>query len=140
MRLHHVGIVIPHERQVDRFREILGLKERSRGYVENYKAICIFMADGEGVQVELIVSELDVLRTFNRGAGGLHHIAFLVDDLAETTKELASKGVKLLEDHPVKGAGDFIVNFVPPVYAGVLVEIVQLSQPGGTQAHEQLAH
>ena len=68
------------------------------------------------------------LAGFNKGVGGLHHIALEVDDLNEASSRLAAMGAQMLEDEPVD-AGDILINFLPPIYTrGVVVEFVQKKQ------------
>lgn len=124
--LHHVGIVVPTEEQTATLMALLGLREAYRGFVEQYQALCIF-TDGNGAsQVELVVPSGGRLRQFNRGTGGLHHIALAVEDLALVAAQLSQQGMKLLEREPVHGAGPFLCNFLSPVYTkGILVEFVQ---------------
>jgi hypothetical protein len=111
---------------------LLGLQERRRGYVPKYQSLCIFCGNGTGPDIEFVIPSGGRLKEFNRGAGGLHHIALAVPDLAEAAEELSAQGIPLLEDTPVRGAGDFLLNFLSPVYTdGVIVEFVELvSDPG----------
>ncbi len=75
------------------------------------------------------------LKEFNRGFGGLHHLAFTVPSLEELRELLAADGVRLLEASPVRGAGDFLCNFLPPVHAGgVIIEYVEFIEPGSTES------
>ena len=54
-------------------------------------------------------------------------MAFAVPNLLQATESLAASGVRMLEDQPVKGAGDFICNFLPPMYTRAFaVELVQV--------------
>ena len=86
--LHHVGIVVPTEEQTATLMALLGLREAYRGFVEQYQALCIF-TDGNGAsQVELVVPSGGRLRQFNRGTGGLHHIALAVEDLGAVAAQL----------------------------------------------------
>jgi catechol 2,3-dioxygenase-like lactoylglutathione lyase family enzyme len=125
-RLHHVGIVVPSEERADELMELLGLVEEARGYVEPYEALCIFTAGNGGSALELVVPSGGRLREFNRGMGGLHHVAVAVGCLAELTAELAEQGIPLLEREPVQGAGPFLCNFLAPVYTrGMIVEFVE---------------
>lgn len=104
---------------------LLGLEEAHRGYVEAYHSLCIFTAAPRSA-IEFVIPDGGVLLEFNGGNGGLHHIALAVASLSEATRELEEQGVSLLEPQPVKGGGDFICNFVPPLYTrGVIVELVQ---------------
>ena len=107
------------------FMDLMGLEEAHRGFVEQYQALCIFTR-GTGGVVELVVPTGGVLQKFNRGVGGLHHVAFEVNDLQELAEELSKKGVKLLEAQPVRGSGRFLCNFLSPTYTrGLTVEFVQ---------------
>jgi methylmalonyl-CoA/ethylmalonyl-CoA epimerase len=125
-RLHHVGVVVPSEQQAETLIGLLGLQEESRGYVERYGALCIFTAGNGGSPLELVVPRHGRLAEFNRGLGGLHHIAIAVDSLAGLAERLRELGISLLEDQPVVGAGSFACNFLDPVYTrGVTVEFVE---------------
>lgn len=110
---------------------MLGLSERGRGYVECYQALCIF-TDGNGASpLELVVPSGGRLSEFNRGLGGLHHVAIAVPSLAELTEDLGEQGITLLEREPVKGAGAFMCNFLNPVFTrGVTVEFVEELEAG----------
>lgn len=57
---------------------------------------------------------------------GLHHYAFVTPDIVALQAEFAARDVRMLEDRPVKGAGNFLCNFVHPVSTrGVIVEYIQ---------------
>jgi catechol 2,3-dioxygenase-like lactoylglutathione lyase family enzyme len=114
IRLHHVGMLMPSEEAAAQFMKLIGLEEDHRGYVPEYKALCIFAKGSGASQVEL------------DGKPVLHHLAFAVDDLAAAQASYAGKGMPLLDEKPVQGAGDFIVNFLRPRHTGgILVEFVQ---------------
>lgn len=105
---------------------LLGLVEEGRGYVECYAALCIFTAGNGGSPLELVVPDGGRLAGFNRGLGGLHHVAITVDCLTELAAELGDRGISLLEPQPVRGAGAFLCNFLSPVFTrGMIVEFVQ---------------
>lgn len=114
--------------------ELLGLSESYRGYVEQYEALCIF-TDGNGASpIELVVPSGGQLAKFNRGAGGLHHIAVEVEGIDAVTGELGRRGISLLESSPVRGAGDFLCNFLSPAYTGgVIVEFIETLPAGGAR-------
>jgi methylmalonyl-CoA/ethylmalonyl-CoA epimerase len=128
-RLHHVGIIVSDEEQVNLLAALLGLGRGDSEYVAEYEAQCYFTGAGTagtGAAIEFIVPRPDSkLTKFNKGFGGLHHIALEVDDLADASAALRERGVKLLEDHPVD-AGSLLINFVPPLYTrGFIVEFIQ---------------
>lgn len=111
--------------QVDLLVSLLGLVRGQEEYVEEYEAQCYFTA-GTGAAIEFIVPRAGgKLSKFNKGFGGIHHVALEVDDLREASVELSNKGVRLLEEHPVD-AGAILINFVPPLYTrGFIVELIQ---------------
>ncbi len=103
---------------------LLGLKESRRYFIPEYEAECIF-TEGQGGAIEFILPHSGKLQQFNKGLGGLHHIALQVDSLEKTSDDLKAKGVELLEPRPVD-AGPIRINFLPPVYTrGIIVEFVE---------------
>ncbi|HEX5262034.1 MAG TPA: VOC family protein [Phenylobacterium sp.] len=125
--LHHVGIVQPTESDAQALMSLLGLEEDYRGFVPQWSALCIFTKPNGGSPIEFVVPDGGPLERFNKGAGGLHHIALQVPDLDELARALEDEGMRLLETEHVKGAGDFLCNFLSPIYTrGITIEFVQL--------------
>lgn len=126
-KIHHVGIVQPDLEAAAAYMALFGHEEDYRGWVDAFKCWCIFCEAPEGgAAVELVVPEGGPLAKFNRGAGGLHHYAFETPDLRALMADLSARDIRMLEPEPVKGAGDFLCNFVHPVSTrGVIVEYVQ---------------
>jgi hypothetical protein len=130
-----VGIIVPELSQVEALLKLLGLEAGGSQYVPQYEAECIFTR-GAGVVpgIEFIVPRGGKLAKFNKGTGGLHHIALEVDDLQGFSDDLAAEGVQLLEPQPVD-AGRLRINFLPPVYTrGIIVEFVE------TRPHIEATH
>lgn len=125
-RLHHIGMIMPDEQRMQEFVQLFGFTRERSYYVESYQADCHFMqAALGGAALELIVPRGGKLAKFNRGAGGLHHVALEVDDLEHASRLLEERGVRLLEPEGLP-AGPLSINFVPPAYTwGVIVELVQ---------------
>jgi methylmalonyl-CoA/ethylmalonyl-CoA epimerase len=129
--LHHVGIVQPSEADVEAMMELLGFVEDFRGYVPHWSALCIFTKPLGRSPVEFVVPDGGPLLRFNNGFGGLHHIALETPDLEDLARTLALQDVEMLEPTPIKGAGDFICNFLSPVTTrGLTVEFVQMIGAG----------
>ncbi|MBW8812424.1 MAG: VOC family protein [Caulobacterales bacterium] len=128
--LHHVGIVQPSEEDAATLMAIMGLQEDYRGFVPQWSALCIFTKAASGSPIEFVVPDGGPLARFNKGAGGLHHIALQVADLDAVARDLEAQEMKLLEPEHVKGAGPFMCNFLSPIYTrGVQIEYVQLLEP-----------
>ena len=127
LRLHHVGIVMTSMEKAKGFMEEFGLEKDYMEYVEAYHAYCLFAKYGPGESpIELVIPTEGKLTEFRNGKGGLHHIAFEVENAEAATREFNEKGLQMLEEHPVPGAGGIIVNFLRPRFGyGVLVEFVE---------------
>ena len=127
MRLHHVGIVMTSPDRAQRFMEKFGLETDYSEYVEAYQAECLFTKHREDeTPVELVIPKEGVLTEYNKGKGGIHHIAFEVDDVETIRQDYEEKGLHMLEEEAVPGAGGIIVNFLRPRFGeGILVEFVQ---------------
>jgi len=135
--LHHVGIVSPSEEEALGLMRLLGLEEDFRGYVPQWSALCIFTKPNGASPIEFVVPDEGPLLRFNKGAGGLHHIALQVPDLDALAAALAAEDMKLLEAEHVKGAGNFLCNFLSPIYTrGVTIEFVQLIPARGRVAEK----
>jgi methylmalonyl-CoA/ethylmalonyl-CoA epimerase len=128
--LHHVGVVLPDMDEAESFMAMMDLEEDYRGFVEIWQAWCIFTKPASGAAIELVIPEGGPLARFNKGLGGVHHFAYQVESLEEVARWCDLKGLKLLESAPVKGAGDFMCNFLSPVSTrGVQIEFVEPIAP-----------
>jgi methylmalonyl-CoA/ethylmalonyl-CoA epimerase len=125
--LHHVGIVQPTEADALQLMVLLGLEEDYRGFVPQWSALCIFTKAGQGSPIEFVIPDGGPLERFNKGAGGLHHIALQVPSLDRLARALEEQDMKLLEAQHVKGAGNFLCNFLSPIYTrGITIEFVEV--------------
>lgn len=127
MRLHHVGIIIPTMEKAEAFLTQFGIEKDYMEYVDAYHAYCLFTKYGQDESpIELIIPTEGVLTEYRGGKGGLHHIAFEVEDVESARQEFESQGLGMLEQEAVEGAGGIMVNFLRPRFGfGVLVEFVQ---------------
>jgi len=126
VQLHHVGLLMPTEEAAQQFMKLIGLDEDHRGYVTEYKALCIFAKGNGASPVELVIPQGGKLSEYKAGKPIIHHLAFAVDDIGAVQAEYTAKGMPLLDEQPVQGAGDFVVNFLKPRHTGgILVEFVQ---------------
>lgn len=129
-KLHHVGVIVPDADRVEELAAMFGLSLGRRQYVPEYEAECIFTEGDAGV-IEFIVPTGGKLANFNKGMGGLHHIAIEVDDLEAVAGELGEQDIQLLEDSPVD-AGPILINFLAPIFTrGIIVEYIQAKPDPG---------
>lgn len=131
LRMHHVGIVLPTIEQAYSYMEKMGLEVDYTGYVEAYQADLIFTKYTENSSpIEFIIPRAGVLKEFNKGKGGIAHVAFEVEDVEAVRQEMESKGLEMLEGKAVTGTDDIIVNFLRPKFSeGILTEFVQTVGP-----------
>jgi methylmalonyl-CoA/ethylmalonyl-CoA epimerase len=125
--LHHVGIVMPSEDEAAEFIARMGYEEDYRGTVEKWQVLCIFLRCSGPTAIELVIPSGGPLAKFNQGFGGVHHYAIEVPDIVSAQAALAGQGMKFLEDRPLKGAGNFLCNFLNPAFTrGVMIEYIQM--------------
>ena len=112
------------------FLELLGMSLGAREFVETQKTEAAFVltADEAGACVELIAprgGNSGLEKFLEKRGPSLHHVAFLVDDLAAALIELDGKGVPLIDRTPRPGARGHKVGFLhPKAFGGILVELV----------------
>ena len=62
----------------------------------------------------------------NGGRGGIHHVAFNVENVAEALKEAQAAGLQLIDMQPRKGAENLMIAFLhPKSTCGVLTELCE---------------
>ena len=126
-KLHHVGIVLPTIEEAESFMTTMGLKEDFRGFVVRWSVWCIFAHSLNDSKIELVVPEGGKLARFNKGLAGVHHFAFEVENILEATRWAENHGMMMIEPEAIKGAGNFICNFLTPSSTrGIQIEFVQL--------------
>ena len=132
IRIDHIALATPDiDSSLSLWGDVLGLVQGPREYVPTQLTEAAFLltpAQGEAC-VELIAprprGQNAGLEKFLEKRGGLHHIAFAVEDLAGALDELAGRGVPLIDRVPRPGARGHQVAFLhPKALSGVLVELV----------------
>lgn len=130
--IEHLGIAVPSiEEALPYFENVLGLKCYSVEEVADQKVKTAFIKVGE-VKLELLepTSPESTIAKFiekNGGRGGMHHLAFCIEDgVANALAEAESKGVKLIDKAPRKGAEGLNIAFLhPKSTAAVLTELCE---------------
>jgi len=124
LRLHHIGIVATGEAQIEEFKRILELEEESRETVEKYHVTNVFLKCAGDAKLHFMIPHKGILKNFNQGRGGYHHVAFCAKDIAEAQEELERKGIQFIASEKQKGIGRFQFNFALPNIAGLNVELI----------------
>jgi methylmalonyl-CoA/ethylmalonyl-CoA epimerase len=134
-RIDHVGIaVLDLDAAVEAYKRLLGRQPSHRQMVESDGIEAVMFEVGES-RVELLGSTREdskIAGFLARRGGGLHHVAYGVDDVQAALDEYAGLGLQTLDSCPRRGAAGRLVAFLHPSAAmGVLTELCQ-PDPGGT--------
>ena len=125
LKLHHIGIVARDEAQIEEFKTVLGLEEEARETIEKYHVTNVFLTCAGETKLHFMIPHRGVLKNFNKGRGGFHHVAFCAKDIAAVQKELEGKGIKFIAAEKEEGIKEFKFNFAIPGIAGLNVELIE---------------
>lgn len=135
-KVHHVAVAVNSIDEAMRFyRDQLGLSVRKRLTLADRGLHIAFLQAGE-TQIELLepfTEDNTVRRFLNRRGEGLHHICFQTDQLEREIQTMANLGVQFIDPTPRPGAEGQVVFVQPDCAAGVLVELVGLSEPAAAE-------
>lgn len=126
--LHHVAVAVPSLAEaIPFYRDVLGYRVDEPRLVTDQRVRVAF-ATHDGTRVELLEpadAESGVARfVAERGRPTLHHLCFVVDDLAGTLVRLADEGVELVDHTPRRGVEGLVAFLHPRAASGVLVELI----------------
>lgn len=115
--IEHIGIAVENmEEAIAYYENVLGLTCYAIEEVADQKVKTAFFQVGQ-TKVELLeTTDPDgPIGKFiaNRGPG-LHHIAFAVDDVAESLQQAEDKGIRLIDKTPRPGAENLRIGFLHP--------------------------
>lgn len=128
-KIEHIGIAVKDIKAANElYTQLLGIEPYKQEAVESEGVITSFFKTGES-KIELLEAtkpESAIAKFIEKKGEGIHHIAFAVNDIEAEMIRLKSKGFKLLNESPKRGADNKWVCFVHPKSAnGVLIEICQ---------------
>lgn len=117
--IEHLGIAVKSiEESLPYYEEVLGMKCYAIEEVADQKVKTAFFKVGNSdTKIELLepTSEDSTIAKFLETKGeGIHHIAFCVDDVESNLREAEEKGVKLIDQHPRRGAEGLNIAFLHP--------------------------
>ena len=127
--LHHVAIVVA---SIDEARktyvDVLGFSADEVEHVADQKVnVLVCRAGTQRIElVEPASSDSPVTKFLEKRGGGLHHLAYRVDDLSGALERLEAAGLRLIDKSPRPGAHGTQIAFIhPSATGGVLTELVQ---------------
>ena len=125
--IEHIGIAVKNlEESIKYYEDVLGFKCYAVEEVADQKVKTAFFMVGQ-TKIELLEStdpEGPIGKFIEKKGEGIHHLAFATDNLAESLKEVESKGIQLIDKQPRKGAEGLNIGFLHPKFTGgVLTEL-----------------
>ncbi|MFP5042659.1 methylmalonyl-CoA epimerase [Parasediminibacterium sp. JCM 36343] len=128
-KIEHIGIAVKDFAvSIPLFETILNTPCYKTEEVSSEQVATAFFQQGE-TKIELLQSTtLDgvIAKYIDKKGEGMHHIAFLVDDIRAEMKRLEAAGFTLLNPEPKKGADNKLVCFLHPKGTnGVMVELCE---------------
>ena len=127
--IDHIGIAVKDlEEAISIYRDIFRLKFKSTEEIKEQKIIhATFLVDS--IKIELVqptYPDGPVGKFIEKRGEGMHHIAFRVENIDESLKELNAKGIKLIDEKARTGADGTKIAFIHPKdMKGVLIELVE---------------
>lgn len=128
-KIEHIGIAVKDlNSSIAIYQKLLNTDCYKTEQVASEFVNTAFFKTGEN-KVELLQAtapDSAIAKFIEKKGEGIHHIAFLVDDILAEMERLHKEGFVLLSESPKKGADNKMVCFVHPKdTTGVLIEICQ---------------
>jgi methylmalonyl-CoA/ethylmalonyl-CoA epimerase len=125
-KIDHIAIATPNlDESLALFEKALGITCDHVEELPDRGIRVAFLPVGD-TRIELVTplrENSEVSAFLDKRGGGIHHLAFTVDDVDKDVAELKGKGVRMAQD-PAPGAHGCRVAFVhPKATNGVLVEL-----------------
>jgi len=125
--IEHIGIAVTSlEEAIPFYENMLGKKCYAIEDVADQKVKTAFFQVGQ-TKIELLEStspEGPIGKFIEKRGPGVHHLAFAVDNVNDSLKELDEKGIRLIDKEGRKGAEGLNIGFLHPKSTmGVLTEI-----------------
>jgi len=128
-KIDHIGIAVRSIAEARKFYEDgLGLTCERIEEVASQQVRTAFFALGE-THIELLepmTPDSPIAAFLAKRGEGIHHIAYLSDNLKEQMEQVQEQGGRLINKSPVPGAGDKKIAFLhPKTTHGVLTELCE---------------
>jgi methylmalonyl-CoA epimerase len=126
--IHHIGHAVADlDAALAVYERTLGGRVEHRQVVpeQGVEAVTVMIGDARLELLEPLGPDTPVGRFLEKRGPGMHHVAYLVDDVAAALREAADTGAELIDETPREGLFGLQVGFVHPgSMGGVLVEFV----------------
>jgi lactoylglutathione lyase/methylmalonyl-CoA/ethylmalonyl-CoA epimerase len=128
-KVDHIGIAVPSLAETQKFyQDALGLHLHEIEEVPEQKVrVAMFPVGETNLEfLEPTSPESPIAKFIEKKGSGIHHVAIQVEDIDRLLADLKSRGVRLINETPVPGAGGKRIAFVHPASTGgILLELSQ---------------
>ncbi|PLX88838.1 MAG: methylmalonyl-CoA epimerase [Desulfuromonas sp.] len=129
-KINHIGIAVKNlENSIPFYRDQLGMEFEGTEEVAEQRVRVAFLKVGES-RIELLEptsTDSPVAKFIEKNGEGIHHLAYEVEDIERSLRQLSEQGVRLVDTAPRNGAhGSRIAFLHPKSSGGVLTEICQM--------------
>ena len=135
--IDHVGVAVSDlEAAISLYEGTFGMPLAHRETVDSQgvEAVLLDVGDSHVELLRPLGSDTVVGRFVAKRGGGLHHVAYRVDDIEATLRDLKAGGVELIDEEPRVGIRGSRVAFLHPrATGGVLTELVEPVTPHGEE-------
>ncbi len=126
-KIDHIAIAVSDlNKEIEVYKNIPGFEFSGTEVVEEQKVTVAFFKVGD-IFIELLEPLSDdspISKFIEKRGGGLHHIAYEVDDIKNEITSLEEKGIRMLDKEPRVGAHKAQIAFANPKdFSGVLTEL-----------------
>ena len=115
--IEHIGIAVASlDEAIPYYEKVLGLECYAIEEVKDQKVKTAFFKVGQ-TKIELLEStdpEGPIGKFVEKNGGGMHHIAFAVEDVQAALNDAQAAGCPLIDKAPHRGAEGFRIGFLVP--------------------------
>jgi len=126
-KISHIGIATENIEKIKKnYESVLNLKLIKEEMINSHKVkVAMFKVGEQTIELlEPTSSDSPIQKFLEKRGSGIHHIAFEVDDIESSLKDLKNKEIKLIDETPRIGANNSQIAFIHPKSTGkVLIEL-----------------
>lgn len=130
--IDHIGVAVKDlANAAPVFERLFGYMPDSSEEVDSEGVQMVFFDMGN-IRIELLeatTADSPIAKFIDHRGEGIHHIAYLVEDLTKEVERLKGEGFEIVGEEPKWGADNKKIQFIHPKSTnGVLIELCQKSE------------
>ena len=126
-KIDHIGVAVKDlDKAIEIYNNVFGFELLEIEEVPSQK-VKVAKFNVGGVHIEFLqplAKDSPISRFLENKGEGIHHIAYYTDDIKGLLDDIKGKGVKMINEEPIKGSSGTIIAFVHPKSSIILTELV----------------